>query len=388
MGQQYSGQVMQEMGVYPDSGVQRYVSSLGKELAAGTERPKLPWTFTVIDDPTVNAFALPGGYIFVTRGILTHMNSEAELASVVGHEIGHVTARHSVQQMTRQQLAQLGMVAGAIASDKIAQNLGVISQGLGVLFLKYSRDDESQADGLGFRYALNDGYDVRKMIDMFQILQRVTASAGATDSRVAIHSPRPGQPHRRRPRQRLARVTVPLDDKKVNREPFLRSLAGMVYGDNPRQGYFKGTSFLHPDLQFQLDFPTGWKTANQTQAVVGLSPAQDAQLQLSLAGQRHAGANPAAVSRAGRRTGGAVESDDHQRQSCGACPLRRAEPGRDQALGTGGICFLWGKHVSAARRDGRSVQRLRTHLPAVHRQFSPANRSGGPRGQARIGSLS
>lgn len=284
MGQQYSGQVMQEMGVYPDSGVQRYVSSLGKELAAGTERPKLPWTFTVIDDPTVNAFALPGGYIFVTRGILTHMNSEAELASVVGHEIGHVTARHSVQQMTRQQLAQLGMVAGAIASDKIAQNLGVISQGLGVLFLKYSRDDESQADGLGFRYALNDGYDVRKMIDMFQTLQRVTASAGQRIPEWQSTHPDPGN-RIQATQARLARVTVPLDDKKVNREPFLRSLVGMVYGDNPRQGYFKGTSFLHPDLQFQLDFPTGWKTANQTQAVVGLSPEQDAQLQLSLAGQ-------------------------------------------------------------------------------------------------------
>ena len=100
MGREYAGQVAQEMGVYPDSAVQMYVSGLGRELAVTTERPRLPWTFTVMDDPTVNAFALPGGYIFVTRGILGHMNSEAELATVVGHEIGHVTARHSVQQMT------------------------------------------------------------------------------------------------------------------------------------------------------------------------------------------------------------------------------------------------------------------------------------------------
>jgi predicted Zn-dependent protease len=190
MGREYSTQVAQEMGVYPDSGIQQYATTLGRELAAGTERPKLPWTFTVMDDPQVNAFALPGGYIFITRGILTHMNSEAELASVLGHEIGHVTARHSVQQMTRQQLAQIGLVAGAIASDKIAQNLGVISQGLGVLFLKYGRDDESQADGLGFRYALSDGYDVRKMIDMFTILQRVTAK---------VHPPRSRQPDRGHP---------------------------------------------------------------------------------------------------------------------------------------------------------------------------------------------
>jgi len=284
MGREYATQVAQEMGVYPDSGVQAYVSRLGLELAAGTERPKLPWTFTVMDDPQVNAFALPGGPIFITRGILTHMNSEAELVSVLGHEIGHVTARHSVRQMTRQQLAQIGLVAGAIASEKIAQNLGAISQGLGVLFLKYGRDDESQADGLGFRYALNDGYDVRKMIDMFTILQRVTARAGQRIPEWQSTHPDPGN-RIEATRARVARLTVSLDDKKVNREAFLRQLDGMVYGDNPRQGFFKGTSFLHPDLAFQIDFPDGWQRANQVHAVTGVSPRQDAQVQLSLAGQ-------------------------------------------------------------------------------------------------------
>jgi len=270
MGRDYSRQVAQEMGVYADSAVQTYVSTLGLRLARASERPALPWAFTVMDDPQVNAFALPGGYIFITRGILSHMNSEAELASVVGHEIGHVTARHSVQQMTRQQLFQIGLVAGAIASDKVAENLGLISGAVGVLSLKYGRDDETQADGLGFRYALNDGYDVRKMVDMFRILQRVSAKAG--------------QNRIERTQERLARVRVPLDDKRVNRAEFLRTIDGMVYGDNPRQGFFKGTAFLHPDLAFQLDFPAGWKTANQTSAVSGLSPDRDAQLQLSLAG--------------------------------------------------------------------------------------------------------
>jgi predicted Zn-dependent protease len=283
MGREYAGQVSQEIGVYPDSGVQRYVSSLGRELAAGTERPKLPWTFTVMDDPQVNAFALPGGYIFITRGIMTHMNSEAELATVVGHEIGHVTARHSVQQMTRQQLAQIGLVAGAIASDKIAQNMGAISQGLGVLFLKYGRDDETQADGLGFRYALNDGYDVRRMVDMFEILQRVSATAGQRIPEWQSTHPDPGN-RIEATQARLKRVTVPLDGKKVRREEFLKVIDGMVFGDNPRQGYFKGTSFLHPDLAFQLEFPAGWKTANQPSAVLGVSDKQDAQVQLSLGG--------------------------------------------------------------------------------------------------------
>ncbi|MEO8139841.1 MAG: M48 family metalloprotease [Gemmatimonadota bacterium] len=283
MGREYAGQVTQEMGVYPDSGVQRYVSRLGKELAAGTERPALPWTFTVMDDPTVNAFALPGGFIFVTRGILTHMNSEAELATVVGHEIGHVTARHSVQQMTRQQIAQIGMMAGAIASDKIAQNLGLISQVVGILSLKYSRDDESQADGLGFRYSLNDGYDVRKMVDMFGILQRISAQAGQRIPEWQSTHPDPGN-RIEATKARLARVTVPLDGKKVNRDQFLTTIDGMIFGDNPRQGFFKGTQFLHPDLAFQLDFPQGWKTQNQPSAVIGQSAQGDAQATLGFAG--------------------------------------------------------------------------------------------------------
>jgi predicted Zn-dependent protease len=284
MGRDYAGQVTQEMGVYPDSGVQTYVSRLGKELAAGTERPQLPWTFTVIDDPTVNAFALPGGFIFVTRGILTHMNSEAELATVVGHEIGHVTARHSVQQMTRQQIAQIGMVAGAIASDKIARNMGLISQAVGILSLKYSRDDESQADGLGFRYSLNDGYDVRKMVDMFAVLQRISATSGQRIPEWQSTHPDPGN-RIEATKARLAKVTVPLDGKKVNRDQFLRVIDGMVFGDNPRQGFFKGTQFLHPDLAFQLDFPQGWATQNQPSAVVGQSAKGDAQVQLGLAGK-------------------------------------------------------------------------------------------------------
>lgn len=284
MGREYATQVSQEMGVYDNDAVQQYVSRIGKELAAGSERPRLPWTFTVMDDPQVNAFALPGGFIFVTRGILTHMNSEAELATVIGHEIGHVTARHSVQQMTRTQLAQIGLVAGAIASERIAQNMGAISSGLGVLFLKYGRDDETQADGLGFRYALNDNYDVRHMVDMFKILQRVSGDAGDRIPEWQSSHPDPGN-RIEATEARLKRVTVPLDGKKVGRAEFMRIIDGMVFGDNPRQGYFKDGTFYHPDMAFSLQFPSGWKTANQPSAVVGVSQAGDAQVQLSLAGK-------------------------------------------------------------------------------------------------------
>src|SRR5581483_975197 len=152
--------------------------SYDREVVATSERPRLPWTFRVVDDPVVNAFALPGGYIYVTRGILAYLNSEAELAGVVGHEIGHVTARHAASQLTRQQLAQTGLALGALASPTVERFAGLASAGLGVLFLKYSRDDESQADELGLRYLRRANYDPREMPHVFDMLARVSRAEG------------------------------------------------------------------------------------------------------------------------------------------------------------------------------------------------------------------
>ena len=281
IGQENAAAVKSQMGVYDDPKVQNYVSTIGKRLASESERPNLPWDFTVMDDPVVNAFALPGGYIFITRGILTHMNSEAEMATVVGHEIGHVTARHSVQQMTRQQIAQVGLMAGAIASKEVAQHIGELSQGLGVLFLKYGRDAESQADALGFKYALNDGYDVRKMVDMFQILQRV--SGGSKIPEWQSTHPDPGN-RIESTEARLSKVTKPLDSARVNRDQFLAIIDGMVFGEDPRKGYFEQGTFIHPGLAFALDFPADWPTQNTDQAVGAISPNKDAILELTAAG--------------------------------------------------------------------------------------------------------
>ena len=121
MGREADKDVVASIGLYPDESMQHYVQALGARIAAATERPNLPWTFRVVDDAAVNAFAIPGGFIYVTRGIMTHLNSEAELAAILGHEIGHVTARHSVSQMSKQQLAQVGLAAGMILSPEFAQ---------------------------------------------------------------------------------------------------------------------------------------------------------------------------------------------------------------------------------------------------------------------------
>lgn len=285
MGQQAAQEVAQTIGFYKDDKIQAYVASLGKAIAVKSERPKLPWEFHVVDDASVNAFALPGGFIYVTRGLMTSINDEAELATVIGHEIGHVTNRHSVQQISKAQLAQLGLGLGSILSSDIARYGQLASAGLSVLFLKYSRDAENQADQAGFRYALQQGYDVREMSKVFETLDRIsqTSDGGKLPEWLATH-PNPG--NRIKHIQKMLDTThVDLSRAKVNREEYLSRIQGMTFGEDPQQGYFEGTHFYHPQMRFQVHFPDGWQVQNTPAAVASISPNQDAIIQLSLAGQ-------------------------------------------------------------------------------------------------------
>ena len=283
MGQQAAQEVAQTIGFVENPALQEYVAGIGKRMAAKSERPNLPWEFHVVNDAAVNAFALPGGFIFVTRGLLAYMNNEAELASVLGHEIGHVTARHSVQQISKAQLATLGLGLGSILSSDIAQFAGLASQGLGVLFLKYGRDAENQADQLGFKYALGLNYDVREMANVFQTLGR--ASGGGEGRLPEWLSTHPNPENRvARTLERLDTLRTSLANAVVNREQYLEHIKGLTFGDDPRQGFFEGTTFYHPDMRFQVHFPDGWKTQNTPAAVVAVSPQEDAIIQLALAG--------------------------------------------------------------------------------------------------------
>ncbi|MGD2068949.1 MAG: M48 family metalloprotease, partial [Gemmatimonadota bacterium] len=146
MGREADQQIVASIGLYDDEALQSYVDGLGQRLAATSERPDLPWTFRVLDDPTVNAFALPGGFVYITRGIMGHLTSEAELVGVLGHEIGHITARHSVNQISKQQLTQLGVGLGMVLVPELQNFGGLASLGIQLLSLKFSRDDENQAD--------------------------------------------------------------------------------------------------------------------------------------------------------------------------------------------------------------------------------------------------
>jgi predicted Zn-dependent protease len=282
LGRQASQEVAQQLGLVENEALQQYVQRVGAELARNSERPALPWTFRVVDDPTPNAFALPGGFIFMTRGMMNLIDSEAELAAVLGHEIGHVTARHSVTQISRGQLAQLGLGVGSIFFPEAAQTFGGLAQtGMQLLFLRYGRDAERQADELGFRYALRERYEVREMDDVFATLLRLGQAAGRSSvpSWAASH---PAEPERIRSAQARA-DTVTTRPLNVRREEYLARIDGLVYGENPRQGFFRDGVFLHPDLRFRIDFPPGWRTQNLPQSVNAISPQQDAVLQFTLA---------------------------------------------------------------------------------------------------------
>lgn len=279
MGREASQNDLKRVGEVPSPEALATVRRIGQAMAAKSERPNLPWEFHVLDDAAVNAFAYPGGFIFVTRGLLTHINSEAELAEVVGHEIGHVTAKHTVAAMSQQQLAQIGLVGASIFSPTVAKYGDLLGTGASLLFLKFGRDDELQADALGFQYSLAQGFDVRESPKVFTMLGRLSSGGGRVPEWQSTH-PDPGN-RVQRAEQRLAQTSpAQLANTKVNRESFLRLLNGMMYGENPRNGFFRGTRFLHPDLKFEITFPTGWKTANQPDAVIAVSADNGAQLQL------------------------------------------------------------------------------------------------------------
>ena len=286
MGRQADPGVVAQLGLAGDPDLQAYVSALGLKLAALSERPQLPWSFKVVDDPAVNAFALPGGFVYVTRGLLAYVHSEAELASVLGHEIGHVTAQHGVNQISKRQVAAGGLVIGAALVPDVARVADAAQTGLSLLFLKYGRDDERQADDLGLRYTVAAGYDPNQMPEMFRVLEAVSEvpGAGRLPDWLATHP----DPEERRDRIQREIVDRNLSGAEVGEESYLRKLDGLMFGSDPRQGFFEGDVFYHPDLAFEVRFPSGWTVDNERTQVVATDPDGVAQVTLSVAGETSA----------------------------------------------------------------------------------------------------
>jgi predicted Zn-dependent protease len=279
LGKEASKQVAALFGVYRDPKLERYVNEVGNRVLATSHlrRPgaeeqfqKTPVTFTVLDSPIINAMALPGGYIYVTRGMLSHLNNEDELASVLGHEIGHVSARHAARQAWQQQLGQGLLLGGAI----LGQGLGLPAQEIlnvggmaaQLLFLRYSREDELESDQLSVEYASLAGYDPAEVISFFQTLNRIQEKEGQGMPNFLSTHPNPGD--------RVQRIKELTNRRRVERPPqstadrYLNAVEGLVIGEDPRQGFVEGNVFYHPDLRFRFPVPRGFKVVNQPTQVV------------------------------------------------------------------------------------------------------------------------
>jgi predicted Zn-dependent protease len=253
-------------------------------MAAISERPNLPWTFRLVDSEVVNAFAVPGGFVYFTRGIMAHFNNEAQFAGVLGHEIGHVTARHTVAQQSKQQVAQIGLLGGMILSPEIASQGEVLMQGMQLLFLKFGRDAESQSDELGVKYSTAIGYDSKEMAGFFSTLDRL--SGGAENRAPTFTSTHPDPLNREARVRELTQIAQAADnrtDYEVDRNGYLRRIDGLLYGEDPNQGYVENGAFYHPSLKFKFDIPTNWKLINSPSMVQMYSPDQKAIIQMRLA---------------------------------------------------------------------------------------------------------
>jgi len=271
LGKQTDVEVRQQYGAYADPELSAYVQSIGQALVPHTHRPQLAYRFAVLDTPVVNAFAVPGGYIYVTRGILALMGSEAELAVVLGHELGHVNARHGVRRMSEMMLVQVGLAVGSALSETFAEVAGLAGVGVQLLFLKYSRDDERQADALGVEYARKGVYNPGEMVAFFSSLGKLGDLSGgqALPGFLFTH------PLTSERIEKVRQMLTPNDQTlEVKERPYLRRIDGLVYGDDPRQGYVEGGRFYHPDMGFSFEIPSGWKVVN-TPSQVMLSSADE-----------------------------------------------------------------------------------------------------------------
>ncbi|WP_242927204.1 M48 family metalloprotease [Pontibacter vulgaris] len=269
MGQQADPEIVAQFGLYQNDAMQRFINEKGQKMAAVSHRSNLKYEFKIVDSPVINAFAVPGGYVYFTRGIMAHFNNEAQFAGVLGHEIGHIAARHSAQQQSKSVLAQIGLVVGMVISPEFAQFGDVASQGLGLLFLKFGRDAERESDELGVEYSTKIGYDAHQMADFFQTLERQSAQSGQGEIPEFL-STHPNPANRYTTVHQLAtdwQKKLNVTNPEVDRNNYLKLIDGIIYGEDPKQGFVENNIFYHPELKFQFPIPTAWGYQNTPQQV-------------------------------------------------------------------------------------------------------------------------
>ena len=293
-GRQEDVKVRQEYSVYDDKALQQYVNAVGQRLGKASHRPGLQYSYVVVDSPDINAFALPGGYIYITRGILAYLNSEAELAAVLGHETGHVTARHSVQQISAATAAGVGASLVGVFVPILRNPVGdtVLSMLGNVLLSGYGREHELEADRLGAEYLLRTGYDPQAMIKVVGALKNqelFDAEVAAAEGRQprAYHGVFASHPDND---QRLQEVVaeagrLPSSGARANQEEFLRMIDGLPFGSSERQGFVRDFVFYHRKLGLAIKFPEQWRINNQPARVSAKNRADDALIEMRLAGR-------------------------------------------------------------------------------------------------------
>lgn len=296
IGQNADQQIQSDYGNYSDQDLQNYVNKIGQIVLKNSHLRRsntpekfkeTPFTFRVLNSPVVNAFALPGGYIYVTRGLLAHLENEAQLAVVLGHEIGHVAARHASQQELKQKVGQIALIGGAIAGQEVLGISGQDILNLGgtaakLLFLRYSRDDEREADRLGVEYAAMAGYHTASASKFFVSLKRISQKSGQNLPSLLSTHPDPGNREKSIIQESTQWEKQGYPQKIVNRDNYLNEMNDIVYGDNPREGFSKNGYFFHPDLKFKFPVPKGWNIMNQASRISLISPKQNAIILLQI----------------------------------------------------------------------------------------------------------
>jgi len=292
LGRRYNQEISKQNPRHADEKLQAYVQQVGERVAKSSHRSQLNYRFTVVDSPDINAFALPGGYIYLHRGLLAYLNSEAELAAVLGHEVGHVTARHSVQQQS--QSSAWNILGQAVAIGTGVGAAADLTNVVGTTFVRgYGRDMELEADGLGAQYLARSGYDPQAMIEVVRVLKNQevfardqAAKRGETPPSSGYHGVFDTHPDNdRRLREVLgpARALVS-GQQTVNRDVFLRHLEGLPFGDSAATGVRRGQQFYHGELGFALGFPKGWGIVNRPDALIGHTADQQAFIAMTLEG--------------------------------------------------------------------------------------------------------
>ncbi|MDR7132494.1 putative Zn-dependent protease [Algoriphagus sp. 4150] len=285
MGKQSDPEIVAFFGLYEDPQLQEFITAKGNEMAAISHRPNLGYEFKIVDSPVINAFAVPGGYVYFTRGIMAHFNNEAEFAGVLGHEIGHITARHSVIQQRNQLFGQLGLLAGIILVPELGQFMDPLSQGMQLALLKFGRDAERQSDKLGVEYSSQIGYDAVEMAGFFETLERQQGNSGASEIPPFL-STHPSPDERNATVENLARnwqQKSGIAKFEVNRDSYLRKIDGLVIGEDPKQGFVENNTFYHPVLKIQFPIPTAWGHQNTPQQFQMAPKAGDAIMMLTFA---------------------------------------------------------------------------------------------------------